>query len=241
LEELDGEWLRWPGFIGDDYGHGVRVRVLGIGNMQRGFRSKRFGSVKPQRRHAPAHVTALDDAVRVTALRAAGAIGDLAYLDGIRPIHQFGLAGSWSVGDVFRAGLETVVPWAPEACSELPTRMPAAARSKRRWNCRTRPKSSSRYRVCAVPTTRQRSRCRARAARGPLLLSRGYLRLKGTKDPSTTLIYFSQRMRDRRLMADTTIGQQQFPSGTKKGTWTEALRNTRDGRSTPLALFRRKT
>jgi hypothetical protein len=223
-DELDGQWLRWPGFIGSEYGLGVRV--LGVANVHRGFRSKRFRTINPQRKHTPEHVIALDDAVRVTGQRAAGAIGDREYLDGLRPMYQLGLSGSWSVGDVFRAGLEALLPWSEEgmqriayanvSCCQIPeaVRIPNAATVTEEIQA-----------LCL----KHHPLLDLTASLEPHVILccslAGYLHLKDSIDPSITLIHFSQRMGDRHLMADTRIGKRMLPAGTKKERWAHALRD----------------
>jgi hypothetical protein len=225
-DELDGSLRRWPGYLGSRYGEGTRV--LGVGNVHRGFRSKRFSPVG-SRQYTPAHGRAVDEAIR-----AADELADSptpltddaveGYLRGIRPMYELGLSGSWTVGDVFRAGLEVYVPWTPEDIRRIAyvnvscCQMPERERTERNGEV---------TRLIQHQCLEAHPLTTLVALLEPDVIlccsSAGYEQLRRSQPPAAPVVFFSQRMGDRRLGADLTIGERHLRAGAKKEIWTAAL------------------
>lgn len=105
LEDPD---LRWPGYLGDNYVRGLSV--LAIGNIHCGFRSKSFDPTSS--RYEDYLGEAVDDALAATReLKNAEQLVDNsadAYLNGIRRMYEYGLSGSWTIGDTFRKAFDAL-------------------------------------------------------------------------------------------------------------------------------------
>jgi hypothetical protein len=217
---FDNPDLRWPGYLGPRFTKGSSV--LAVGNIHCPFRSKNFDPASGK--YEPHLGQAVDDALAGTAelKNAERASEDTAdrYLSQVRPMYEYGLSGSWAVGDTFRKAFDAVgVGTDPEAmqeiayvnasCCQVPASTPLPARLID--HCLATHSLAdlvSVLRPIAVVT------CSVRAF--------DHLERAGMTNEVTT-VCFAQRVGSRYLERRSWIGGSLFEAGPRSTDWPEPL------------------
>ena len=112
--------LRWPGYLGPRFVKGTSV--LAIGTIHTSLRSKNFDPSGGK--YEPYLGAAVDDALAATEeLKKSEQLSEAdvdSYLSRVRPMYEYGLSGSWAIGDTFRKAFDAVgVGTDPSAMQEI--------------------------------------------------------------------------------------------------------------------------